>query len=190
MQRTTEGGESLCGGTGASTVTRGEAAADLTLDKGRDNEQRSRPLGTVLGEERVGEARHPLTGGKVGAAQEARQRAVPRLIRGEQHQARPQFGIGHTTPLGVRHEFVEGSSLSRREGAIGAPVDRRGLGSSTRASSTGTRQWQHHAVAIGDRWVGHLKLHAEQRRQRSGFGGTHEAHRARERALIDQGESA
>ena len=191
MQRAAEGGESLCRGTRTSTITRGEAAADLTLYKGRDNEQRSRPLGTVLGEELVGEARHPFTGGKVGAAQEARQRAVPRLVRGEQHQARPQFGVGHPAPLGVRHEFVQPSSLPLGEGAIGAPIDRRGLGTSTsaRTASANTRQRQHHAIAIGDRRVGHLKLHAEQRRQPSCFGGAHEAHRARERALIDQRES-
>ena len=192
MQRTAEGGEPLCGGTGASTITRGEAAADLTLYKGRDNEQGAWSLGAVLGEELVGEARHPFTGGEVGAAQQARQGAVPRLVRGEQHQARPEFGIGHPPPLGVRHEFVQGSSLSLGEGAIGAPIDRTRLGTSTTRTSTSTtrtRQRQHHAIAIGDRRVGHLKLHAEQRRQRSGFGGAHKAHRARERALVDQGES-
>ena len=44
VQRTAEGGESLRGGTGASTITRGEAAADLALYKGGDNEQGARPL--------------------------------------------------------------------------------------------------------------------------------------------------
>ena len=134
----------------------------------------------MLGEELVGETGHPFTGGEVGAAEQARKGAVPRLVRGEQHQAWPQFGVGHPAPLGVRHEFVQPSSLSRGEGAIGAPVDRTRFGTRTSARCTNTRQWQHHAIAIGDCRVGHLKLHAEQRRQRSGFGGAHETHRARE----------
>ena len=87
----------------------------------------------------------------------------------------------------MRHEFVQGSPLPLGEGAIRAPVDRTRLSTSNR--STDTRQRQHHPVAVGDRRVGHLKLHTEQRRQRSGLGGANEAHRARERALIDQGES-
>ena len=83
------------------------------------------------------------------------------------------------------HEFVEVSSLSLWEGAIGAPIDRTRL-----RGSTNTRQRQHYAIAIGNGGVSHLELHAEQRWQRCRFGGAHEAHRARERALIDEGESA
>ena len=177
VQRSAEGCESLGGGTRAGTVARGEAAADLTLNKGRDHQERARPLQTVLFKERVGEARHPFTGGEVGAAQQARQGAIPRLVRGEQCQARTELGIRHPAPFGVRHEFVEVSSLALGVGAIGAPVDRTRL---TIRTGTSTRQRQHHAIAVGDCRVRHLELHAEQRWQRNRFGGAHEAHRARE----------
>ena len=180
MQRSTEGGESFGGGARAGSVARGEAAADLALDKGRDHQERARPFQTVLFEERVGEARHPFTGGEVGAAQEARQGAIPRLVRGEQRQARTELGIRHPAPFGVRHEFSKEAPLALGEWAIGAPVDRTRLTTRTRIASTSTRQWQHHAIAVGNRGIGHLKLHAEQRRQRRRFGGAHEAHRARE----------
>ncbi len=160
MQRATEGCESLGGGTRAGTVARGEAAADLTLNKGRDHEERARSFQTVLFEERMGEARHPFTGGEVGAAQQARQGAIPRLVRGEQRQARAELGIRHPAPFGVRHEFSKEASLALGEWPIGAPIDRTRISTST----TSTWQRQHHAIAVGDCRVGHFELHAEERR--------------------------
>ena len=113
----------------------------------------------------MGKARHPFTGGEVGAAQEARQGAIPRLVRGEQRQAWAELGIRHPAPFGVWHQFRKEAPLSLGEGAIGAPVDRTRLTTRTRTASTratSTWQWQHHAVAVGDCRVGHLELHAEQ----------------------------